>query len=281
MSITTADDLNEICRQFNHDGVILRLISLDEHAMRVDLALDIADVECEECVMPTDYMERLVASTLHSRLDRTFTVKVHDPRVAHSGEGGPVGAIAAGDGQIVVLDPTAPRRHAHSDVSNPHPGPEAGGLLGKTVLFRVDVLWRSWDWVVDEWSELFESAGVNVLTWRRSQAVPGDEGERLQAEYELLVQSSDVLISGLGNCGSCTTWTIRDALTGLSREMSTVAVVTEHFLPLASILAEDQGYPALRIYALPYPLNSLAEATVRTIARDSFGSVLAVLGARV
>ena len=44
MSITTADDLNEICRQFNHDGVILRLISLDEHAMRVDLALDIADV---------------------------------------------------------------------------------------------------------------------------------------------------------------------------------------------------------------------------------------------
>ena len=120
-----------------------------------------------------------------------------------------------------------------------------------------------------------------MRTWKRWQGIPGEEGDRRQAEYEDLVRNADVLISGLANCGSCTAWTIRDALTGLAAGVATLAVATEHFVPLARILAEDGRRPGLRLHTLPYPLDTRPEAEVRRIAAENFAPALAALGARV
>lgn len=273
MRAMTSDSVDEVCRQFSQDGLSFRVANLDEDAGRLDLKLEFSDVSCLDCVMPREHLQRLIAASIRKRFDRVVEVVVDDERT-ESAAAGPSASGQRSDGRAIVLDPTAP-----VGTADPDPGPPAGQLRGKTVLIRVDVLWRSWDLACEQWSAALRAAGANVLTWRRAQGVWGEEGRRVQGEYEGLVESADVLISGLGNCGSCTAWTIRDALTGLAHGISTVAVVTEQFLPLAKILAEDAHRPGLRICTLPYPLNNLPDDEIRDIARRFFPDALAVLDA--
>ena len=277
MSAVTLELLEDVCRQFNQAGMTIEVRSLDDDLGKVELELGFSDdIDCIDCVMPTDFLERLIGSSLQKRSDRAFDVTLHDPRAAVLEHAPGVPAIATLDGKIIVLDPTATGRAANSD-----PGPTVGDLRGKTVLFRVDVLWRSWDIVVDEWSIPLKEAGVTILTFSRTQGIYGDEGRKVQAEYEAMIGSADLLVSGLGNCGSCTAWTIRDALSGMAAGIPTAAVATEHFLPLAKIMAEDGFRPGMRIFRLPYPLNSLPEDEIRQIARDSFADLLVLVGATV
>jgi len=147
------------------------------------------------------------------------------------------------------------------------------------VAIRHDILWRSFDLTVEEWQRLLEEAGVTVLRWRRVQGLAGPEYERAQAEYEAMLARSDVAISGLANCGSCTSWSVRDALTAAGHGLPTTAVVTEHFEPLAKVLAEEGGRPGLRLVVLPYPYDTLSDDEVREHARTLFPQLLQTLEA--
>lgn len=175
---------------------------------------------------------------------------------------------------VTVLDPSSLARQAADD-----PGPDVGSLQGKKVGFRVDILWRSWDWVADEWAALLRRDGADVTTWR-ALGRTGDEGKRTLAELDSLVEQSDVMIVGLGNCGSCTSWTIHDAVRAAELDRTTVAVTTEHFERLGRGLAAQRGRPGLRIHVLPYPLDTRPETEVRELARDHYPALLQGMGAR-
>lgn len=265
-------DVEEICRQFEQQGMEIHTTGLDEAASIIDMELVFTDVECLECVMPRDYLQRLIETSLENRLEQSFQVHLRDPRLAEEEAATSTGLLVGAT--IDVLDPTG-----KGPGGSPDPGPDAGALSGKVVGFRVDALWRSWDWVVDEWTQPLAQHGVEVKTWRRWQGAPGDEGVAVQSDYEEFVNSSDVVISGLANCGSCSAWTIRDALTALNAGVATLAIATDHFGPLAKLLAEDGRRPGLRILQLPYPLDTLPEPEVRAIARNSFEGALVSLGA--
>lgn len=264
----------EVCEEFVQSGMELTMTSVDDEGTHIELDLVFHDVECIDCVLPAEYLERLIATGLESRTGYRPKVHVRDPRLLPVLAGRPVASAGSPDGMIIVLDPTATGRGGDMN-----PGPDAGPLRGRTVGFRVDALWRSWDWVVDEWSRELDSVGSKVKTWKRWQGVPGADGAEAQAEYEAFLGSVDVVISGLGNCGSCTAWTVRDALTALSSGLPTAAVATDNFVPLAKILAEDGMHPGLRVLNLPYPLDTLPEVTVREIARRAFPQMLATIGA--
>jgi hypothetical protein len=60
-----------------------------------------------------------------------------------------------------------------------------------------------------------------------------------------------------------------------------VAVVTAEFEALGRTMATNAGRPGLRMHVLPYPLESLPEEEVRSIARDHWPRVLSTLGASV
>lgn len=176
---------------------------------------------------------------------------------------------------VTVLDPTAGYGSTTDD-----PGPDVGSLRGKRVGIRIDILWRSWDWVADEWATLLEADGATVTTWR-AQGRTGAEGDKTQAELESLVEGADVMIVGLGNCGSCTSWTIHDAVHAAGQGRSTVAVTTAHFERLGRGIAEQKGRKGLRLHVLPYPLDTRTEDEVRAIARDHYPALLKELGAHV
>lgn len=275
MSVTDASPLqgavDELSELLGADGARLRVVTLDDHAARAELAVEFDGVECEDCVLPPDRLHDTVASVLARRVGRPVGLVLHDPRST------PMVTAAATPTQVVVLDPTG----VAPDLGPPDPGPDAGALRGRTIGVRHDILWPSFDWTLDEWGSGFEAAGATILRWRRVQGLVGADLARAQGEYEAMLASSDVVISGLANCGSCTSWSVRDALTAAERGLPTAAVATAHFAPLARHLAADGGRPGLRVIVLPYPYDTLPEAEVRAHARAAFPKVLEVLGARV
>ena len=173
-----------------------------------------------------------------------------------------------------VLDPTA---RNDNDISTP--GPDAGPLAGKTVGFRLDEIWRAWDWVSELWAEEFRKAGATVKFWRCHQGRTGAEGERVAKALDEFLDSIDIAVVGLGNCGSCTGWTIRDALAAADKGLPTTAVCTEVFEELGRQLATHGGRSGLRIHILPYPLNEKQREDVESVARDHLDQVLATMGA--
>ena len=173
-----------------------------------------------------------------------------------------------------VLDPTAMRT---DDIASP--GPDAGLLAGKTIGFRLDEIWRAWDWVSEIWAEEFRKAGAKVLFWRSSQGRTGAEGDRVAEELDAFLSQIDVAVVGLGNCGSCTGWTIRDALAAAEKGLPTTAICTEVFEELGRNLARRGGRSGLRLYILPYPLNEKGRDEVTRVANEHIQGVVRAMGA--
>ena len=92
-----------------------------------------------------------------------------------------------------VLDPTAPPPELGAD-----PGPDAGTLNGRIVGLRYDRTWRSFEWVLDEWTTMLGGAGADVRTWCAGSRV-GEEGERTRAQLDRFVEDVDIAVVGLGN----------------------------------------------------------------------------------
>jgi hypothetical protein len=151
--------------------------------------------------------------------------------------------------QGLVLDPTATR---DDDIASP--GPEAGLLAGKRIGFRLDRMWRAWDWISELWADKLRGEGASVSFWR-SGGRSGDEGERMEHSLKEFLSTIDIAVVGLANCGSCTGWTIRDAITAANAGLPTTAVATANFEAFAHTLASRGGRSGLRVQVLPYPLN--------------------------
>jgi hypothetical protein len=175
----------------------------------------------------------------------------------------------------LVLDPTATR---DDDVASP--GPDAGLLAGKRVGFRLDRMWRAWDWISELWADRFREAGATVSFWR-SAGRSGDEGERCEREYKAFLESVDVAVVGLANCGSCTGWTVRDAITAANFGLPTTAIATANFEAFAHELAARGGRSGLRVHVLPYPLNERTREEVLPIGDAHFRGVLETMGAQL
>ena len=173
----------------------------------------------------------------------------------------------------MVLDPTSTRE---DDVSSP--GPDAGLLAGKRVGFRLDQIWRAWDWIAEDWAAKLEEVGATVSTWR-SCGRSGEEGERMAAELKAWLTTIDVAIVGLANCGSCTGWTVRDAITSANTGMPTIAIATKNFEQFAHEIAARGGRSGLRVHVLPYPLNEQERSDVKVIGEAHFDAMLEDFGA--
>jgi hypothetical protein len=172
-----------------------------------------------------------------------------------------------------VLDPTARRA---DDITSP--GPDFGPLVGKRIGFRVDRMWRAWDWISELWAEKFVAAGAEVSFWR-SGGRSGDEGERHEREYKAFIESIDVAVVGLANCGSCTGWTVRDAITAANAGLPTIAIATANFETFAHEIAARGGRSGLRVHVLPYPLNEQLKEDVLPVGEAHFYPALEAMGA--
>jgi hypothetical protein len=174
---------------------------------------------------------------------------------------------------VTVLDPTT-----KVDEIVDSRGPDGGPIKGRRVGLRTDIYWPSWTWVADEWAQLLRRDGAIVDRWRHSPPV-GKQAAQILAEFEAFLDSVEMVVIGMCNCGACTMWAVHDAMISLERNLPTVVASTEQFVQLAETLAARSGRREIRIVELPFPLEGLAEDDVRAIARDYYPAMLASLGA--
>ena len=76
-----AEVVDEMGALLRSDGADLRLIGADPKTDRIEVALELGGVECEECVLPAELLRQMVSDALSRRLPGEFELVLHDPRV--------------------------------------------------------------------------------------------------------------------------------------------------------------------------------------------------------
>ena len=87
-----------------------------------------------------------------------------------------------------------------------------------------------------------------VFKARKPAGAPGT-GEQIK-----LAAEADLCILALGDCGSCTTWLILDAIRLEKQGTPTISVCSDIFTPFARELAVSYGAGNLRIVEVEHPL---------------------------
>ena len=76
-------------------------------------------------------------------------------------------------------------------------------------------------------------------------------------------KKGDLVILALGDCGSCTTWVILDAIRLEKEGIPTICICTHKFTDYAYSLAKAQGAEDLRIVEIEHPIAGLEEDAVK------------------
>jgi len=101
------------------------------------------------------------------------------------------------------------------------------------------------------------------------------------ASEELLSQIADecdVVITAVGDCGSCSAASVADGILLERAGIPTVSITSDSFLMSGAAMATVQGFPGFDFYAVKHPMASLSAEEVRERALTAMPDVLRILG---
>ncbi len=119
---------------------------------------------------------------------------------------------------------------------------------------------------------LAESLGNREFLWVRKPAGAPGTHQQLQK-----AASSDITILALGDCGSCTSWVILDAIRLEKEGTPTISICSDHFAPFARQLAESHGMRDLRILEVEHPIAGLKNDEIKNKAIKIVKTLLYIL----
>jgi hypothetical protein len=150
-------------------------------------------------------------------------------------------------------------------------------VAGLRAGIRTDSAWRSWRLIAAVWGERLRRDGAAIVTVETHGQV-GQVGFDDRKHIDEMAGVVDFGIVGLGTCGSCTSYTILDAVTLERHERPVVAIVTEEFATHGRNMAKHLGHGDLAVLVLPYPLEARPEEELRAIADEYYPRALTALG---
>src|SRR3954453_18644253 len=80
--------------------------------------------------------------------------------------------------------------------------------------------------------------------------------------FERLLAESDIVITGAADCGSCTAYSVTDAIELEKVGKPAVVVTTTKFAPIAETLSASFGLADTRRLVLPHPIGGTDEPTL-------------------
>jgi hypothetical protein len=151
-------------------------------------------------------------------------------------------------------------------------------IAGVRVGIRQDGTWRSWQYIARVWTDLLRRDGAIPVLLQTGERT-GAEGEKTRADLEAWHGEIDCAVSGLGTCGSCTMWSVRDAVGVEGKGKPVAAAICEEFVTHARTTASFLGHPELKVLVLPYPLETRPESELQAIAEQYYPRFLTLVGA--
>lgn len=92
-----------------------------------------------------------------------------------------------------------------------------------------------------------------------------------------IVDEVDVVVTGVGDCGSCSAATVVDGILLERAGVPTVSIVSDAFHPSGRAMAAVQGFPGFEFHAVPHPFASLDDAQLGEHAASTLPVAVRIL----
>jgi hypothetical protein len=127
---------------------------------------------------------------------------------------------------------------------------------------------------LEEVGRLLEDRYGVTLTKRTKLNFAMPEPENVIKE---LVAENDVVITGVGDCGSCSAAAAADGVVLESAGLPVAAIITTSFIPTADAMAALRGAPGYKYATTAHPVAVLTEDKVKERAAQVLDDVVALL----
>ncbi len=102
-----------------------------------------------------------------------------------------------------------------------------------------------------------ENLGNRKFTWVQKPA--GAPATKKQIE---IAAKSEIVIIALGDCGSCSSWVILDAIRLEKMGIPTISICSDKFTPFAQELAKSHGAKDLNILSVEHPIAGFSKEEI-------------------
>jgi hypothetical protein len=172
-----------------------------------------------------------------------------------------------------MIDPTAgpaTRRRA-TELAARKPS-----LIGRRVGLLANVKRNAQQFLDEVGALLVREHGAAGLVRRKKLSITDPVPPDVLAD---LVVSCDVVVVGVGDCGSCSASAVADGLALETAGIPAVVVCTDAFGITADAMAALQGSPGYRYVRIPHPVAALGDAELRQRALAALPEIVATLTA--
>jgi hypothetical protein len=171
-----------------------------------------------------------------------------------------------------ILDPTGSVKTSAAKQAAPR-APRRASLTGARVGLLINTKTNARPFLEEVGRLLTERYGVTVTRRTKTNfAVPEPE-----SVIKELVASSDVVVTGVGDCGSCSAAAAADGVVLEAAGIPVAAIITESFKPTADAMAALRGAPGYRYATTAHPVAVLTEDKVKERAARVLDDVVALL----
>jgi hypothetical protein len=140
-------------------------------------------------------------------------------------------------------------------------------LLENTKTNAVELL----NQVAAELRRRYDLAAVTVYR-KPSLSSPAPEDQ-----LEEVARSSDIVIAGVGDCGSCSAATLADGILLERAGVPAVSICSDAFIASAKAMARVYGRPDYEFVQVQHPVSYLDEAQLRDRAQTIVPEILRIL----
>jgi hypothetical protein len=111
------------------------------------------------------------------------------------------------------------------------------------------------------------------------EAVYGEKGAAVAAPPEIMaeLETCAAVLTGMADCGSCTSWSLHDAVTLEDKGIPSVLLCTDEFAPLARAESVAKGMSGLPLAVIPHPLADNRANEVKRKAEAVVAEIITIL----
>jgi hypothetical protein len=111
------------------------------------------------------------------------------------------------------------------------------------------------------------------------EAVRGEKGAAVPAPPELVAELSrcSAVLTAMADCGSCTSWSLHDAVFFEDKGIPSVLLCSDEFAPLARAESVAKGMSGLPLAVVPHPVADNSAQEIHVKAQSIADEVVAIL----